>query len=441
MLLIGTGLVILIYGLYDFKKAFLLFMLYQIFWYSGAQLIHVRGLPTITQGLMMWIGFTILFLLNKKKYTACKEPFPYAGPLILVAVSSILTCFVAVAGFGKEITRAVNLILQNVVVVWIAWNVIETKEDFKFLFRGFTVIFFAAALYGLWEYMTRDNGLVAHKLTLTADAFNLYDMNGARGYRVMSFFEHPIGAGMTMGLYVVFLFTALIRYRERLPFQRLAILTAFLCLPCLVLTKMRASLFFTVIASLGFVDFRKRRFYKVMILGVLVGACAVPFLSDYRDLFFSLFSKAAQSNVGGSTSSQRFGQLRAVFELMKLSPVGGLGEKFGDYIENEYTAAALGYESLWFEQMARHGIVGVLSYLVLIYDSVVIIPARYRSKPLLFISLSFWLTYSLTSIPSFRWMIYYLVLFYYIKKSDVYQSRVQRGRRRRAVRWKRIEMR
>ena len=74
----------------------------------------------------------------------------------------------------------------------------------------------------------------------------------------------------------------------------------------------------------------------------------------YVELFLSLFSSKYQNGVKGSTVDQRLSQLNAVYHLMKMSPIGGLGERFGDYISNQYTSAALEYESIWFDVMAKH---------------------------------------------------------------------------------------
>ena len=118
----------------------------------------------------------------------------------------------------------------------------------------------------------------------------------------------------------------------------------------------------------------------------------------------------------------RLDQLDAVFQLMKQSPLFGLGEKFRLYISNIYTTRALDYESLWLEQMAMHGMVGVFAYIYLIYVSIIVVPRKYKSKQVFLFSLAYWLVYTMTSTPYFRIYFYYIVLFYFIKNSRVYRN-------------------
>ena len=40
------------------------------------------------------------------------------------------------------------------------------------------------------------------------------------------------------------------------------------------------------------------------------------------------------------------------------------------------SAQALDFESLWFEQMAKHGVIGVTAYIVMIYYAVCKIPKK-----------------------------------------------------------------
>jgi hypothetical protein len=74
--------------------------------------------------------------------------------------------------------------------------------------------------------------------------------------------------------------------------------------------------------------------------------------------------------------------------------------------------------------MAKHGLVGVLAYVYMIFYSLIKVPKEYKSKQVFFISLAYWGTYTLTSTPYFRIYLYYLALFYFIKKSEVYKKRI-----------------
>lgn len=423
MILLGIGLAILFYSLIDFKRAYFMYLVCQIFWFYHIRLIAIKGLPVITIGMALSLWFLMCLLLKRGRIFKYKIGMPYTIPLILIIISMFITCFFAVAGFKSEFSRFISLCIQNYSNIWVTWYLVETEKDFRFLLKAFTITFFVACIFGLIEYVIKFNPYVAYKSLLTEKGIETYALSSGRGYRIMSVFEHPIGAGMTIGLYCVSVFLIFIQQKEKLPFEKLALLTAILCLPCIILTKMRASLFFTLIAALSCAELKKRRFYKILLFVLICSILGFPIIVENANIFLSMFSKAAQKIARGSSAEMRLRQLRAVVELMKMSPIGGLGERFSDLISNEYTAAALDYESLWFEQMAKHGVVGVTAHVILIVFEVIIVPRKYRSNEIFFISLAYWLTYTLTSVPSFRTHYYYFILFYFIKRTNKYRRK------------------
>lgn len=420
MILLIIGFIIMLYSLINFKKAYFTFLIYQIFWFYLAEVITISGLPVITIGMIMNAWFLIFFLVYRKKYIRTQVKMPYTIPVVLIIMSLLFTCFVGLAGFKYELTRAISLAIQNFPTIWISWYLIETEEDFKYLIKRYSIVFFIAAIFGLFEYVLKYNPLVAYKSLLIEGGIRIYTLANGRGYRVMSVFEHCIGGGMTLGLYAAFVFILYVTTRKKMPNKSIVILGALLCIPCVLLTKMRSAMVFTVICFAGAIDLKKRRFYKLFLVGLIVLVGIVPLIQQNSDLFLSLFSSSVQKKLGGSNMSMRLRQLDAVINLMKMSPIGGLGEKFNKLISNQFTVQALDYESLWFEQIVKHGLFGVVTYIIMIIFSVIIIPRKFKSKELFIISLSYWFTYTVTSIPSFRTSFYYFVLFYFIKHSECY---------------------
>lgn len=425
MILNAIGIMIILYSLLNYKKGFLLYLVYQIFWFYGATLFSIGG-KTITASMGMTLVFFVMYFLNSYRYPKPHTRLPYAIPLIAITISLIITCFVAFAGLNQELTRAISNIIQDVLIVWLIWNLVETKKDFEFLFKGFTLVILLACLYGTFEYASHMNPIFDLKNSISTNHISSYtEFTGTaadRGYRLTSFFEHPIGAGMSLGLYASFVLTIVVKCKKKIPYEKLALITVLLCVPCIVLTKMRSTMLFTMISGFSFIDFRKKKFYKIILFIAIGIAIAWPIISQNLTLFLSIFNKKLQSSVGGSSFEMRLTQLDAVQQLLKLSPIGGLGELFKGYISNQYTEAALSYESIWFEQMVKHGMIGVIANIILAYYSVIKVPKDYHSKEIFFISLAYWITYTATSIPSFRMHMYYLVLFYFIKTSETYKN-------------------
>lgn len=420
MILISIGFFIMLYSLKNFKKAFFSFLIYQIYWFYLAEIISVSGLPTITIGMIMNAWFLVLFIIKREKYINTSVRMPYTIPMLLILFSSLVTCFTGLAGFKNEFTRAISLAIQLYPSIWIAWYLVETEEDFKYLFKRYTIIFLIAALFGIVEYVFKFNVLVEYKSMLREGGIATYSLANGRGYRVMSVFEHCIGGGMTLGLYAAFVFMLYINTKGKMINKDIALVGAFLCIPCVLLTKMRSAMIFTLICLLGAVDFKKKRFYKLLYLALILLVCIAPLILQNSDLFLSLFSSSIQKKLGGSNISMRFNQLNAVLNLMKMSPIGGLGEIFSEFVSNVYTMQALDYESLWFEQIVKHGMLGVIVHVIMIVYSVIVIPKKYKSKELFILSFAYWAIYTITSVPSFRLTFYYFILFYFIKHSKVY---------------------
>lgn len=418
MLFIIPAIAIMLIALLNYKTGFLLYLLFQMIWFPDAQVFQI-GDSWVNINLICAVFFVLLYRLKKGRFSSKTTPFPYTNPMIAIAISLLMTCITSYSGVISELVKGIGLIFIDLLVIYVMWNTLNSRKDYAFLYKGLTVIMLFACIYIFYEKVTSQNPILDYKLTTTtSDLFTYREASiyENRGYRCYSIFDHTISACMTFALYIVLTANLYIK-KKRYPIKTLSLITSFLCIPAMFFTKQRAGMFLLLIALLSIVDFRKKRFWKLIGIAALSIACAWPFISNYIALFLSIFNSSYQGQVFGSTSSMRFKQLYAVFKIMQMAPITGLGENFQRYYHGMYAAQALGYESLWFEQMAKHGILGVLAYVYLIYYSVYKVPKRYHSKQVLFISLAYWITYTLTSTPYFRTYFLYGVLFYFIKNT------------------------
>ncbi len=430
--MITISLLIMTYGFINFKKSFFLFLIFQLVWFRDAQLLALPGAPSINLDLVVCGYYCILFFWKQRRYASAVIDFPLKRPMTVIGLSMLLTSMTAVTGSVGELFRACGNICTDLLILVIMWEMIETKEDFIFLFKGITLVIFCTCLYGIFTYFTHQNSVVDYKFGLTRNPLKVYG-DTIRGYRMQSVFEHPIAAAMDWSIYITFVMHAIIRYNERLPYRWLVFLTWVIALPCIILTKMRTGIFFLMISILPLFDIRKRKAFIAVLLSMGIAFAGLPYLLSqqtiYKDLLISFFDKTAAARGMGSSLFMRIDQVKAVAGLMKMSPLTGLGEKFGEVISNEYTIRALGYESLWFEQMSRHGLFGIIAYLILIYYTCIKLPRKFHSVSLCSISTAFWSTYTLTSLPYVNTYLLYLVMFYFIKRSGIY-NRVREKMRR-----------
>lgn len=408
-------------SLLNYKHGFLLYLLLQMVWFPETQLFQVGG-SWINLNFVCAMFFALLYVLKKKKVGKESMTFPYKKPMIAIAISLLLTSISSLSGFTSEFVKACGLIVMDLIIVYIMWETIHKKEDFVFLFKGITIIVLFACIYIFYEKITGNNFILDYKLTCTLNSLSTYrdfQQWDYRGYRCYSIFDHTICACMVFSLYIG-LTLILFMKKKRYPFKILSLVTSALCVPAMFFTQQRTGMSMLLISVLAVIDFKKRRFWKLLGFGTFALIIVMPYFSDNLSLLLSMFSSKFAGEVSGSSASMRFDQLAAVFQIMLISPLTGLGENFQSYYTGALATRALGYESLWFEQMAKHGMVGVLAYVLMIYYAVYKIPKKFKSRELLFISLSYWVTYSLTSTPYFRIYFLYAVLFYFIKNSETY---------------------
>ena len=51
-----------------------------------------------------------------------------------------------------------------------------------------------------------------YKSLLNHNGIELYSPNHSRGYRITALFEHPIGCGMTMGMFIILIFLLIFEF-------------------------------------------------------------------------------------------------------------------------------------------------------------------------------------------------------------------------------------
>lgn len=414
------GIAILIYSFNHFKKGFLIYMIFEIFWFPSAKIINLSGVPSVPISLVMAFSFACLYYIKTRKQKRKHEPFPFTISFILLAFSRFATCFTALAGIGDEFPRMIGYCFSSLIEVFLIWRVIETEKDFKFIFNCLIVSFLIAGAYGCIESLIQSNFISEYKSSLMNEEMFIY--GDSRGYRIMSVFEHPLGAGMNFGLYVIIILTAMSVYHVKFRFDKTVVLVSVaLCLLCVLFTKMRSGLFFLVVGSLSFLSLKNKNTYLIIAGFFIFALLAIPLLGDNVNIFLSLFNKSAQAEVGGSSSEMRFNQMFAVLQVMRQSPLTGLGDQCLEHLNSLYSSDLLALESVYFEELVKHGMLGMGATAVLMLYSMVVIPKKYKSREFFMLAFAFWATYSLTSVPFFRINIYYIALFYYIKKTPVYR--------------------
>ena len=145
MLYIIPAILIMFIALFNFRKGFLLYLLFQMIWYPDTQLFKLGG-SWINLNLLCAVYFVILYLLKKTRIAKEKIRFPFLIPMIFIAISMLLTSFTSYSGFVSELIKACGLIVMDLLIVFVMWKTVNSKEDFIFLFKGITIIVLFACI-------------------------------------------------------------------------------------------------------------------------------------------------------------------------------------------------------------------------------------------------------------------------------------------------------
>lgn len=432
MIFIVIGIFIIFYSFINYKKGFSLYLCYKLILVTNITVISSPGLPLLTLEMAMTLIYIILFIFNGAKYQRAHMKFQFTLPIWLYVASLFISSLLSVAGFGTEISNLIKQLSENVVLIWIAWQIIEFKEDFYYIFKIITAIILFSCVYGFVEYFLQKNPLTEFEATLNNDPNRTIDYSydsDFRGYRVNSIFEHAIGAGIIWGLYASVVFIAVKEKQLKGDKAIVPLVTAFLCIICVFLTKMRSTYLFLFICILSLINLKSPKFYLLLFIILIVGAICVSFISpDIINVLTSFFNSDSANAVSGSSLEMRLDQFKAAFQLMSISPIFGLGPSFTDVMEGTLIDRLLGSESIWLGVITQLGVIGIIAYIIQVFYFIYKVPKNFKNKYLFIVSLAYWITATVTSMPGFKIIYLYLFLFYIIKNTEYYKLQITRGR-------------
>lgn len=420
-----AGLIVL-YSFINFKNSVVACLAFKMFLNTNVTLISIPGIPILTLDLTLSLYFLILFFIKGKKYQNAKCHFPLFIPFCLIAFSWSISAIFGVAGLNAELSVWLKNFVGKILFIWMLWQIYETKEDFYKIFKVLTVVYLISCLYGLYEVRTSTNPLTEYTRTLNRDTEKVviwdYSESG-RGYRINSIFEHAIGAGIDFAVYAVFTMYLFLQSKDKIPYKTIAMITMVLSIICLLFTRSRTPLVFLAIGLLGLCNLKNRKTYIYLVLGLFFIAFVLPQIAPNTIVLFkSIFDSSLANTVGGSTSDLRFDQLLASFQLMSSSFLFGLGSKFYDVMRGQVISRLMGGESIWFQVIPSYGLIGLFAYIIELVYFLLIIPKQFKSRELFFWGLAYWVAITLSSTTGFLEYLYFLVMFYHIKRSDVYKS-------------------
>lgn len=411
----------MVYAFYDFKRAFLLFLLFKSILVQNFTFLSLPGIPLLTVDTFISLFFCGLFLLNYRKYKHLEnEPFPMKKPFIALTISMFISSLFAIVGFNTAVSAFVGESIQFL-LAFMMWKLINIRKDLQFLLKGFSILFICYSIYMYYEYSIQKNPFIEYSQSFISSDRVLdfqYDVTDERGYRAQSVFDHAIGGGCNFVILGGFIFSLYYYYRLKLDHKILYCICAFLCTICAFLTGSRGPIFFMLISYMSIINLKNPKVYRILGLLVIIIILVFPILPNtIQNIVLSIFDSSYQWKIGGSDSDLRFEQLSASVAIMSESPLFGLGQKFLNVYKGSMAQYLMGLESMWFRIITTYGILGIAANIYAAYFFLIKIPRKYSSVPFFFVALAFWITNSLTSTPGIKEYIYYMVLIVFIKLS------------------------
>lgn len=417
---------LLFYMFFDFRRAFIVFVFLKIFLNQNLNLINLPGIPLLTIELACNICFGLYyyFIIKKK---ADEDVFPLKFAFKIVLISIVISTFFSTVGFSAAITRAIQIIFNQYVFVYILWKIINTKSDVRNVLKGLFVVFVILVCYGFFEKVTGVNPLMEYEMSLN-NSDNIIDWSYSDSDRlgmgrIQSVIIHPIGLGIIMAGLLYLFAVIYFQYRIIWKISLLRIIAiGFLGVCVIFFTNSRSPIVFMGIAFLPFFNLKKKYSYQMLILIITVFIIGFPYIEPYLGNVFSLFTSEKHDKVGGSSITMRLLQFAAGIFLVKDHFIFGLGIKsINQFIGTG--SGILGAESIWLYLLIERGLVGIISHFVLLW-SVFKMGLGNCKKNIYFLTLAWFVLTTITSTPGVGFS-FFMTIVIIIVKSELISNELK----------------
>lgn len=295
-------------------------------------------------------------------------------PLILILLSSgIVPYEYQISSFLKK------SLLQETIFLIIAYYALSGIELRKALYFIISVSIFAGC-YGIFVYFIKINPYIEYlSLIYTGElseySYFIEEVRGGLEGRVSGTMSHPLAWGQYWNIVIAFVVLA---YKRRVYCNKFFLSIFFIIgfINIILCGSRTAIVALGAILIMVFISLRikvqlKYIFISVVLLFVFIniipensGAFGIV---EYvkSGIFFWDSSISEKANIGGSSISMRFEQLRATMKIMLSNPIAGVGYDYQYYaIEKGIPTELLGFESIVFKLIVEQGLLGFLFYFV-----------------------------------------------------------------------------
>ncbi|PTQ99330.1 O-antigen ligase-like membrane protein [Mucilaginibacter yixingensis] len=331
--------------------------------------------------LMIYVLLTVTFIQQKKVFSELKL-FVLKVPLLILFF--LLLCIGlsdSRLNLFLQFYRPITYFLENFFIVFLTYYYIKSSNDALRIYDFLIKIFILFGLYGLSNYVTKNNEYNAFITNLynSHDFANDNMITGLYRFRVSSLSWHAIYYGfllMIMLLMETFMFTSVkIRQKNYVIY----IFVAILLLVNLFLANSRTPILGLIAGALIYVLFAIKLtkkiaiFYAVIFAGI-VSFAVLPKSAEIVLKTANIFTgRDAEKKGEGSSMKMRQMQLDASVRIFNQSPVTGNGFEYinenlgysSDTKKSKSSKDLEGFESYYFKLLIEQGMLGIAGNLIL----------------------------------------------------------------------------
>lgn len=362
------------------------------------------------QSLTVWLTILIILVYPFKFHKIFKgiNTFPFTIPLLAVGLSMFATDFFA-ENMYKHTPTTIISIGSKCILIFIFWRIYRsspTKTLSCFIKSSF-IITAIICLYSLIETITLTNPYISWVIDNNIYIGETKFINEIRYglKRSQSIFPmHTTLAGFCISV-SCFLYIA---YKKKyIKNNALSLCTIVLTFLCAFFTGARSGIIGILFCFL-FILLHKKVNIKHLIPFFALAIIFFLITEDYLNAIIDSFTDTESTS--GSNTDMRKEQFAISLLFFEKAPIWGNGFNFATTVGNQIYPDLYGAESLWFHIMINHGIVGIISYL-LVYLYAIIYTIKQKRPILIFYILGFLSIQTLSSVPGIEVTYLFIYLF------------------------------
>lgn len=385
----------------NFKKGILIVAPFQLIMLRSVALEGIRFNAIVT------FVAVVFFFAHRLYKLAHEDRFPLTLSFIFLVIINIVGTFT-----DFYLKPFVQNFIDTYTFVYILYYCVQSKEDVNILMRSTVLVCFIMLgnatlelLSGqkvniLSEFMESNSSLTTY---FSEDDYDMQE----RGLRIRSGYSHSIVFGdiCAILMYLFFFFKTKVKNVKRFLFLGIVLLVGVFASSSR--TPILGILFFIPALFLEKSVFTKRGFSILLVVSILVYV-GYDYVYNVLD---SLLNQQSTIDYHGSSIDLRLQQLEGCFLVIHDNLLFGVGDSFR---LDEWSWILMGNESVWFETLCRHGIVGCVAFGYLFYAAIMNSRNNLYFKYILFLSLG-WLMIctasNLSNMDSFPFFLCYIIIY------------------------------